>query len=130
MSTLIRPQDNDRSPPPGSFERLDALDRSADASGWATGLPPSWTQRADAAHVEHQVDVLTGTITRDPSGFAEAMRTAFGDKADLRSVNALIDAALVDRLPVPPVRIVESGALGDGALGAYAASGGGPVGDR
>ena len=52
------------------------------------------------------------------------MAAAFGDKADWQSVDALIDAAMAGRLAVPPVRIVEPGALGDGPLGAYAASGG------
>ena len=122
MSSPIRPQDPYR-PAPSS---LDALDRSATAAGWAgtAGLVPSWTERGDAAHVERLGDELTGTIARDPTGFAEAMAAAFGDKADLQSVNALIDAAMAGRLAVPPVRIVESGALGDGVLGAYAASGG------
>ena len=128
MSTPIRPQDLYRPSP----ARLDALDRSADAAGWsgAAALPPSWTERGDAAHVAHQVDALAGTIARDPAGFADAMGTAFGDKADRQSVDALIDAAMANELPVPPVRIVEPGALGGAALGAYAARGGpagGPV---
>ena len=122
MSSPIRPQDPYR-PPQSS---LDALDRSATAAGWAgtAGLVPSWTERGDAAHIERLGDELTGTIARDPSGFAEAMAAAFGDEADLQSVNALIDAALAGRLAVPPVRIVEPGALGGGVLGAYAATGG------
>ena len=123
MNTPIRPQDHPYRPAPSS---LDALDRSATAAGWAgtAGLAPSWTERGDAAHVERLGDELTGTIARDPTGFGDAMAAAFGDKADLQSVNALIDAAMAGRLAVPPVRIVEPGALGDGARGAYAASGG------
>ena len=122
MSTPIRPQDLSRPAP----TPLDALDRSAGAAGWAgtAGLAPSWTERGDAAHVERLGDELTGTIARDPTGFADAMAAAFGDKADWQSVNALIDAAMAGRLAVPPVRIVEPGALGGDALGAYAASGG------
>ena len=122
MSSPIRPQDLHR-PAPAS---LDALDRSAGAAGWAgtAGLAPSWTERADAAHVERLVENLHGTVARDPSGFADAMAAAFGDEADRQTVDALIDAAMAGRLAVPPVRIVEPGALGDGARGAYAASGG------
>lgn len=122
MNGSIRPQDLYR-PAPSSF---DALDRSAAAAGWAgaAGLPQSWSERADAAHVEHLVDALHASFARDPSGAADAVRLAFGDKADLAAINALLDAAVAGRLAVPPVRIVEPGALGSGALGAYSATGG------
>ena len=77
MSSPIRPQDLHR-PPPTS------LDRSAAAAGWTgvVGLPPSWTERADAAHVERLVAHLHGTVAHDPSGFSDAMAATFGDSAE------------------------------------------------
>ena len=80
-----------------------------------TGSTPS--DLRERAVVDRLVDRANGAIARDPGAFRDAAALAFGSKADKPAVDALIDAARADALPVPPVRFVEPGALGQNALG-------------
>ena len=123
MSTALRPEDFRRPPP------ID-LDRSGEAAGrfasptlaFHPALAPS--ERAEALHAERLGQRANDLVARDPFAFRAAARLAFGDKADPQTLGTLIGLARGDRLPVPPVRFVEPGSLGIGALGAYAAAGG------
>ena len=120
MNTSLRSPDAYRSP--GGF----------DSFGGTVGRPLGHVNSGgfgarDVLQAQHLVDQLNGRVARDPSSFRQASELAFGSKADHASVNALIDAARTDRLPVPSIRFVEPGALGGGAVGAYAADGGGTI---
>ena len=64
-------------------------------------------------------DRVNGAIARDPNAFRDAAELAFGNKADIVSTNALIDAARAGALPIPPVRFVDPGALGANVHGAW-----------
>ena len=126
MSTPLRSQDVHRPPP------ID-LDRSAEAAGRlgsAPVAPPpalAPSDRAEALHAEHLAQRANDLVSRDPVAFRDAAALAFGDKADPLALGTLVELAHANRLPAPPVRFVEPGALGagaSGASGAYAAAGG------
>ena len=80
---------------------------------------PASPDARESAVVDRLVDRANGSIARDPAAFRDAAALAFGAKADKASVDALIDAARADALPVPPVRFVDAEALGQDVFGAW-----------
>ena len=108
LSGSVRPPSFDVGRPAGSApgSRLDAV----------AAAPASARERLQ---VEWLTDRINGSVARDPNGFREASQLAFGAKADIPSINALIDAARSDSLPIPSVQFVGPEVLGAGALGAW-----------
>ena len=104
----VRPFSSDRG-------RLDAGFAGARFDPVSSGLSGAREQ----LQVDWLIDRVNGTVARDPGAFRQAAQLAFGAKADASSINALIDAARADTLPVPPVRFVDEGALGTNAFGAW-----------
>ena len=100
------------------------LDRSAEADGRIdAGAVPlvhaAPSDRAEAAVADDLGRRANALVSSDPYAFRAAAALAFGDKADPGSLGTLVETAHGDRLPVPPVRFVDAGALGPDALGAY-----------
>ena len=108
LSNVIRPPSSDVHRPDGGLVGT-RFDPSI--------LGPSSAR--ERSQVEWLANRINGDIARDPSGFRDAVQLALGAKADGSTINALIDAARADAFPVPPVRFVESGALGPNAASAW-----------
>ena len=109
-----------QSPNPVRSPSFDIRRIGGDPSGDTAGsLAAGPSAARDQLQVQWLADRANGTVARDPGGFRDAAQLAFGDKADSGSIDALIDAARADALPIPPVRFVEPGALGANVNGAW-----------